>query len=206
MKKKIKSYLVFSSFSYKVCIFLLMPAVLAGVGIGIGSFCGEPGLTATAMLLTMAEILSDHWLFSGLMAKESERMDVLRTSDMGMEIMKNALILDLLRKLLTAFGILAVCELFTGQWGGLLLMAMVSYVFSTAGTFLARYGGGLAVNACIGQISALLVLGCLLCVYRSGLWRFRVGLELLFLVLGVLVSVLTVSKAMRKVKGGYYDQ
>lgn len=206
MKKKIKSYLVFSSFSYKVCIFLLMPAVLAGIGTGIGSFFGEPGLTATAMLLTMAEILSDHWLFSGLMAKESERMDVLRTSGMGMEIMKNALILDLLRKLLSAFGILAVCELYTGHWGGLLLMAMVSYVFSAAGTFLARYGGGLAVNVCIGQIASLLVLGCLFCVFRPGLWRFRVGFGLFFLVLGVAVSVLTVSKAMRKVKGGYYDQ
>ena len=67
MKKKIKSYLVFSSFSYKVCIFLLMPAVLVGIGIGIVSIFGELGLTATAMLLTMAEILSDHWLFSGLM-------------------------------------------------------------------------------------------------------------------------------------------
>ena len=206
MKKKIKSYLVFSSFSYKVCIFLLMPAVLVGIGIGIVSIFGELGLTATAMLLTMAEILSDHWLFSGLMAKESERMEVLRTSGMGMEIMKNALILDLLRKLLTAFGILAVCELFTGQWGGLLLMAMVSYVFSAAGTFLARYGGGLAVNVCIGQISAFLVLGCLFCVFQSGSWRFRVGFELLFLALGVLASVLTVSKSMRKVKGGYYDQ
>lgn len=206
MKKKIKSYLVFSSFSYKVCIFLLMPAVLVGIGIGIVSIFGELGLTATAMLLTMAEILSDHWLFSGLMAKESEGMDVLRTSGMGMEIMKNALILDLLRKLLTAFGILAVCELYAGHWGRLLLMAMVSYVFSAAGTFLARYGGGLAVNVCIGQISAFLVLGCLFCVFRSGSWRFRVGFELLFLALGVLASVLTVSKAMRKVKGGYYDQ
>lgn len=133
-------------------------------------------------------------------------MEVLRTSGMGMEIMKNALILDLLRKLLTAFGILAVCELYAGHWGGLLLMAMVSYVFSAAGTFLARYGGGLAVNVCIGQISAFLVLGCLFCVFQSGSWRFRVGFELLFLALGVLASVLTVSKAMRKVKGGYYDQ
>ena len=133
-------------------------------------------------------------------------MDVLRTSGMGMEIMKNALILDLLRKLLSAFGILAVCELYTGHWGGLLLMAMVSYVFSAAGTFLARYGGGLAVNVCIGQIASLLVLGCLFCVFRPGLWRFRVGFGLFFLVLGVAVSVLTVSKAMRKVKGGYYDQ
>ena len=70
MKKKIKSYLVFSSFSYKVCIFLLMPAVLVGIGIGIVSIFGELGLTVTAMLLTMAVILSDHWLFSGLMAKD----------------------------------------------------------------------------------------------------------------------------------------
>lgn len=206
MKKKIKSYLVFSSFTYKVCIFLLMPAVLVGIGTGVGSFFGEPGVMVSAMLLTMTEILSDHWLFSGLMEKESERMDVLRTSGMGMEIMKNALILDLMRKLLTAFGILAICECYTGHWGGLLLMATVSYVFSVAGTFFARYGGGLAVNVCIGQIAALMGLGCLLCVFRLGSWQLRVRVELLFLVLGVLGSVLTVNKAMRKVKGGYYDQ
>ena len=206
MKKKIKSYLVFSSFSYKVCVFLLMPAVLAGIGAGIGSFFGEIGVMASAMILTMAEIVSDHWLFSGLMAKESERMDVLRTSCMGMKIMKNALILDLLRKLLTAFGILAVCEMFTGHWDGLPPMVLVSYFFSVSGTFLARYGGGFAVNVCIGQIAAWLGSGCLLCVFRTGLWRFRIGIELLFLVLGMLASVLAVNKAMEKVKGGYYDQ
>ena len=62
---------------------------------------------------------------------------------MGMEIMKNALILDLLRKLLTAFGILAVCELYAGHWGGLLLMAMVSYVFPQRAHFWQGMGADL---------------------------------------------------------------
>ncbi len=196
MKRKIKSYLVFTSFSYRICVFILLPAVLAGIGIYTESYFGRLGILASAMLLTMAEILSDHWLFSGLLAKESARMDVLKTSGMGMEILKNALTLDLLRKLLTALGLLAVCDLFTGRLGELVSMVLVTYFFSALGTFLARYGGWYIANFCIGQIAALLVMGCLFSMPKPGL--FRLGFDLLFLALGILASVLTVDKAIRK--------
>lgn len=204
MKRIIKSYLAFSSVSYRVCVCILMPAVLAGIGIYTGSYFGRLGMLASAMLLTMAEILSDHWLFPGLLAKESARLDVLKTSGRGMEILKNALILDLVRKFLTALALLTVCNLFTGRSGGLLSEVLVSYVFSVSGTFLARYGGWLIANVSIGQIAALLVMIFLFSLPRSG--PYRIGLELLFLALGILVSVLTVNKAMQKVKGGYYDE
>lgn len=204
MKKKIKSYLVFTSFWYRICVFFLMPAALAGIGACAGSRFGQFGVLGAAMLLTIGEVLSDYWLFPGLMAKESEGLTVLRTSGMGMELLRHALVLDLLRKLLTALVVLAVCSLFTGRFEGLLPMVLVSYTCSASGTCLARHVDGIALNAWIGQFAAAMVF--LFYGFRSGLPRFYTGCDLLFLVLGILVSALTVKKAMEKIKGGYYDQ
>lgn len=200
MKRRIKSYLVFTSFWYRTGVFLLMPAALAGIGARAGSRFGQLGVLGAAMLLTMGEVISDHWLFSGLLAKDAEKLDVLKTSGMGMEILGHALILDLLRKLLTVLVLLAFCSLFSGHFSGLLPMALVFYTFSAAGTFLSRYMGGFQANCWIGQCAA--VLACLLYGVQGGLPWF----DLLFPVLAILVSVLTVKKTMGKVKGGYYDQ
>lgn len=204
MKKKIKSYLVFTSFWYRICVFFLMPAALTGIGACAGSRFGQFGVLGAAMLLTIGEVLSDYWLFPGLMAKEAEKLEVLKISAMGMGILKHALILDLLRKLLTVLGLLAFCGLFTGQFEGLLPMALVSYTFSAAGTFVARYMVGFASNLWIGQFAA--VMACLLYGIRTEATRCLPWFDLLFPVLGILVSALSVKKTMGKVKGGYYDQ
>lgn len=117
--------------------------------------------------------------------------------------MQDALILDLVRKFLTAIGIIAAGYLLSG---GFLYMVLVSYVFSVLGTFLSRYGGMLLINICIAQSAMLFVVVCLLCMLRQGLLKFMFGMDLLFLALGILASILTVVKAMQKVKGGYYDE
>lgn len=121
--------------------------------------------------------ISDHWLFFGLQAKESEKAEFLKTSGVGIEIMQDALILDLVRKFLTAIGIIAAGYLLPGLSGGFLYMVLVSYVFSVLGTFLSRYGGTLLINICIAQSAMLFVVVCLLCMLRQGLLKFMFGME-----------------------------
>lgn len=209
MKKKIKSYLVFTPFVYRIVVFIVIPVLSMWLGVYAVSRFGEMGelrVVPAVMLLTLAEIISDNWLFSGIQAKESEKMDFLKTSGRGMEMMQNALILDLLRKFLTVLAVITVCYLLSGMSGGLLYVVLVSYTVSALGTFLSRYGGTLWINVCIGQFAMALEIVCLLCVFLSGLSEFMAAFDLLFLVFGILISVLIVRKAMQKVKGGYYDR
>ena len=206
MKKKIKRYLVFTPFAYRIAVFLVMPVLLAGIGVYTGSRWGEPGLFPVGIFLTMAEIISDNWLFSGLQAKEAEKMDFLKTSGLGMEILRDALILDLLRKFLTAWVILTFCDLLLNISGSLLYIVLISYAFSVLGTFLARYGGLLGISIMVGDLSIIPVTVCLIGVCFSGLKRYIFWTDLFFLIFGILISVLAVAKAMQKVKGGCYDQ
>lgn len=205
MKKKIKRYLVFTSFAYRAVMFLIMPVFFAGIGVYAGNLFGVPGMMFTAGFLTMWETISDHWLFPGLQTKEPEQPEFLKTSGIGMEIMQDALILDLTRKFLTAAGILLVCYLITNLPGGCLHIVLVSYAFSVLGTFFSRYGDLLLINLCIGQFTMIFVTAYLLFMLRPEFQKYISAFPLLFLILGILISILTVTKAIRKVKGGYYD-
>ena len=59
IEKKIKRYLAFTSFAYRVGV-CAAAALLLAMGVSVGSFFGETGLMCTAGFLTMAEILSDY--------------------------------------------------------------------------------------------------------------------------------------------------
>ena len=155
-------------------------------------------MVPVAMFLTMAEVISDNWLFSGLQAKESEKMDFLKTSGLELEILQDALMLDLIRKFLTAWAVMTICYLLKGLLGSPLYMVLVSYVFSVLGTFLARYIGTFGISIWIAQFATLSVMGCLFCVFFSELARYMSWFKRFFLVLGILISIFAVTKAMQK--------
>lgn len=205
MMKKINRYLVFTSFVYRIAVFLVMPVLLVGIGVFAGHHLGELWAVPVALLLTMAEIISDYWLFSGLQAKDAEKMDFMKTSGLGMEVLRDALILDLLRRFLTACLVMAVCNLLTGRSGSAMYAVLVSYACSVLGVFLARFGGIFRINLMVGYL-AVIPVSCLLGLSFFAWKPYMFRLNLLFFVLGILLSVLAVKKALRKVKGGYYDQ
>lgn len=205
IQTKIKRYLVFTSLAYRTAV-CAVTALLLAAGAYAGHMFREQGLFFTAGILSMAEIVSDYWLFSGIQAKESQKMDFLRTSGLGMGILRDALTMDLLRKFLTALGILAGAHLLAGLPGGFLYMVLISYACSVLGTFFSRYGSMFLANACMGQLTAAAVFGCLFCMSRMGALKYEFMISALFLALGTGASVLAVSEGMRKVEGGYEDE
>lgn len=117
-----KSYLVFAGARYRLAVYLLMPAVLLGIGLWVegklGSGNGGVGAIVVTVLLPMAEISSDNWLFGGIQAKDSMGLEYLKASGRGMGILKNALWMDLARKFLSALGIIALHRLAAAlAWG-----------------------------------------------------------------------------------------
>lgn len=221
---------MFTSFLYKIAVFLLIPLAVTGIGLYMGGRVGMAGVILAAMLLPPAEILSDYWLFGGIQARDPAKMDYLKTSGRGMWVMKNGLSMDLIRKLLSG----AVVLIFscTGIWlegkmqggtnpgqsmeflaqipGGeklqwiwfLILMIGIAYFFSVLGTFLSRYGNMLWINMITGY--AMMVLE-ILCQFLPGLWSYIYVYIALFAVLGLAVSLLTVRTGMKKVRRGYHD-
>lgn len=210
MKRKIKSYLAFTSLFYRIIVFVLLPLVAVGLYCLVGSINAGVGLIFVMELLIVAEIFFDTWLFGGIQSKESEKLDYLKTSSQGMEVIKNALQMDLIRRLLTAAGIFAVCYL-VGDFHGssvqevaiLLYPIPVSYTISVLGVFLARYEGGMWINMAIGYVATIFGL---LCWFVPGLKKYAICYVLGFSVLAVLISILAVTVAKNKVEGSYYDK
>lgn len=222
MRRQIKSYLVFTSVWYRFGVYLLMPAMLIGLSLWIEGHVqgdGEFAVILGAVLLPMAEIISDSWLFGGIQTKDSTGLEYLKTSGQGLGILGNALWVDFGRKFLFALCIIALCRLggilmagkaltFVNFWGSfgvetLLYFVLMCYFVSTLGTFLSRFSGILWVNCLIGYgATGLMAFGMIL----LNLGRYLLIINVLLGILDILGSVLAVRIAQKRVERSYYDQ
>lgn len=235
IKDRMRGYIIFTSFGYRIIVYIAMPAALAAIGIWGGIHVGDIGLLLTGLLLPVAETISDSWLFGGIQTRDAEKMDYLRASGRGMEVMRGALVIDLIRKFCAALGIMALCWLVIGpakgagaqgpggggvnltdfigrcgalvEWGIFLYLALLSYAASALGTFVSRFGNMVWGNVMAGYGAMVLA--------AVGLWGITLSngrpgplfvLNLGLAALGLAVSFLAVRIAMRKVEGGYHDK
>ena len=117
MRRKIRSYIVFTSLPYRIIVYFALPVVVAATGFWAGTQgIGDGGVMFAAVLLPLAEIISDNWLFNGIQSRDMAKMDYLKTSGRGMAVMRDALVMDLLRKFLTAAGSMALCAAAIELW------------------------------------------------------------------------------------------
>lgn len=229
-----KSYLVFAGARYRLAVYLLMPAALLGIGLWVegklGSGNGGVGAIVVTVLLPVAEINSDNWLFGGIQAKDSMGLEYLKASGRGMGILKNALWMDLARKFLSALGIIALHRLAAAlAWGWeaggvpgsrpgiahswlgnagsavgvLLYFVLVAYIVSALGTFLSRFGGIFWMNLLISYGAVFLAAFALMLL---NLAEHIFIIDIMCMALGAAVSVLTVQVAMKRVERSYYDK
>lgn len=216
MKDKIKSYLVFATRGYKIVMLVVLPVFLLAVDFMAAVFFRGSAMPAYIMLLIMAEVMSDIWYLGGIQEKNSQKIDYLKTSARGMQIMKNALILDLVRRFVYLVVIAGVSWLFTiiftagegvrtklGPWE-VLLAALLIYTLSVLGIFLCRFFSYLWVNLLAAYVEAIAGLVIFLIAAEGFLPVILADIALA--ILGAGFSILAVKIAMLKVEGSYYDK
>ena len=215
MRWKIKSYLVFTSFRYRIWVFGILPVLLIGLQfLKIGEWAAMRNIV-TVMALVMIEVVADNWYLGGIQEKDVEKMDYLKTSPRGMDVMRNALRFDLVRRLLAAAVVLGVSELAGGGGrernalggaGAWLLLTLICYTLSVAATLIARFNSYLWINYLTGYVGMIIAL---IFYFILRVWTARelmVILAVVFLALAVGISLLAVRIAMKKVEGSYYDK
>lgn len=215
MRWKIKSYLVFTSFRYRIWVFGILPALLIGLQfLPIGEWAAMRNI-ATVMVLIMIEAVADYWYLGGIQDKDVEKIDYLKTSPRGMDVMRNALRFDLVRRLLAAAAVLGVSELVgwvgrernvLGGGGIWLLLTLICYTLSVTATLIARFNSYLWINYLTGYVGMIiaLIFYFILCVWTAR--ELMIILTVVFLALAVGISFLAVRVAMKKVEGSYYDK
>lgn len=212
VKMRIKSYLAFTSLGYRLVMYLAAPLSAAGIQLFFLSKVEGSGVPVIMTALILLEILADHWFLGGLQGKNAEKLDYLKTSSGGMQVMESALVLDVIRRFLEAAAIFGICFLMSlllggetlGVSGGLVMPILVTGGLSVVGTLIARFWSGLNINMLIGYVAAIVgIVGYL--VAEEGVLPPWVSCGAAAL-LGAGAGALAVKTAMRKVKGGYYDK
>ncbi|MCM1193754.1 MAG: hypothetical protein NC123_17995 [Butyrivibrio sp.] len=217
MKQKIRSYLVFTSRWYKIIMFIILPLLLPGFQIISSLVFQGTAIPFIVMALILVETLADNWFLGGIQEKGSEKIDYLKTSPRGMEIMRSVLIMDLVRRLVYHAVILGVSWLLTKSFGtsaeagkltglGTLLLALgLSYTLSVVGIFIARFASYIWVNLICGYIGC--IAGLVILLVCTSTTFVPVALpDIALAVLGIGISFLMVKIAMLKVEGSYYDK
>ena len=216
MRKKIKSYLVFTSLWYRFGVYLAIPAVLAAIGLLIERGLPGGGLIVISVLLPVAEIISDSWLFGDIQTKDSMKLEYLKTSGQGKELIRTALWTDLFRKLLSAIVIMALFSLAmvmgkgeapeaagTGGFGSLLYLVLLSWLVSVLGTFVSRYASLVWINLIVSYGAMVLAM---LGIFLLRLAEHILLIDLLFAIFGILMSTVAVKAAVERVERSYHDE
>lgn len=117
MKRKLKSYLAFTSVPYRLVGLLLIPCLLLALCLGMlrgENNGGYPQIVAYAYMV-FCEILADHWMLGGCLSDGGKDLAYFRTSRRGAELVKNAVIMDLAKHFLYCVIYAGAFWILTGQ-------------------------------------------------------------------------------------------
>lgn len=208
--KRIKAYLLFTSWRYKLGIFLGLPlVVLAG-----GMLWGHWGVVSgfgflMAAGIIFAEVMTDQRVFNGIHSKRGYKLDFLKTSPLGENILFYGLAGDLVRRLLTAavcIGIAWAVNVLAMEsgWAGCLGMALAIYIVEALGIFISRFTR--SVILCLFIAYGCILAGSGLCgligiLSAPGLWV----MDGLLAMAAAALSLLVVRTGMKKWRRTFSD-
>lgn len=219
-----KSYFVYTPYTYRIIMFIGLPVFLFGLQLVIWGFgkninvelASRVCVILTQSFLIVTEVVSDSFLFGGIQSKDAEKMDFLKTSTRGMQFMKNALTMDLIRRFCTALGIIgaevvifrvAGVNIIQGnvlrQINVVLFIVLTTYLFAVLGVVLSRSFGYLLLNAALGYAMSAFAGACWALPKENS---YVVVYDVVLILLCIGLSILTVRTAMKKVEGSYYDK
>lgn len=212
MKRKIQSYLVFTTGLYRLVLFLLLPLFLLGLELFLGSDNFFMIMYVFVTILLFAEIMLDNWSFGGIAARNNTQIEYLKSSKRGMELIQNGLIASMARQFLECGAVLALGGMIFGIQNknavidvpplllGLNLL-FLEYTLAVLAVTVARFFDGWMVNMGIAYAASLLLVGG---IYLTAI-NLYVALPV-FAVMALIVSVAGVKLTMGRVKESYYDK
>lgn len=223
MGKRMKSYLAFTTFAYRLVLFVLMPLAVIGLQALLSPFGNSGlklGLRLTASLMLETEIIMDYWAFGAVAVKDNRCLEYIKTSAKGLKMMKTALWQNAFRifaeSLLLLFLGVAAHYLVRGDFAWLtremeaqepaklLMIAMAIYMLAVSGQLIARHFDSIQINV-FAAILANVILSPLLMTATINTYFNSYYVLVVLTLLAVPVSVFGFRWIMTRVEEGYYD-
>lgn len=202
MKKKIKSYLVFTSTGYRIWGLGVIPALLfAAAWFVFSNFSviSSMGLYFGGSMILFFEIFSDYWIFGGICSRQAE---YLKTSLEGLPVLRNALTGDLIRRFLGIMVFSMICYA-KSHHPEAFCAGLITYVLAVGMLNITRYLPGAIQQMMVACLAStfLSVYGKLTQDMHGGVTEFIILTAAAFA-----VSIVTVWHVLRRQKGSYYEK
>ena len=142
MKKRVKSYWVFTSTGYRIWGLVMIPILLFAATVFVFSDIAQDNSTGLYMggsVILFYEIFSDYWIFGGICNRQ---MEYLKTSLMGIPLLRRALVGDLIRRLIYIMGFSVICYTKTRQIGAFCVGILI-YLLAVGLLNVTRYLPGI---------------------------------------------------------------
>lgn len=212
MKDRIRSFLVFTSFGYRLATFVILP--LLGIWIG-HMYCKKymmPGYLVTAFLLVPIEIMIDHFIFGGICVKDVSHLEYLKCSKRGEWVTRNALLGGMVRVLMTMLMVfvanhISMMILYPDASYGYnvilvpLALLLSSFTVIMLGATIGRFFENVSVYYLIALGGVALETGFLYLIEK----HIYMGV-IVSVIVSVVVGYFSLEIAMKHIKESYYDK
>ena len=182
MRYFLKSYKSLTSQGYRIVMLLILPALFLGAAVFCGTqkellkFIMAPFLI---MDLALADFFSDIMFFGGICNKNIRGIGLVQTSFDGMHVLRNAMILDSMRRGILVIGgsvVVAACA----ENKAYVLFGVIGYLGVTLLLNVSRY-----VSEAMFQVVFSGVLLVIMTIAMIGVWLlWEIALEKLWLITG----------------------
>lgn len=208
MLSYIKSYRTFlCAHLMKLLLYLLGPLITllwSGFIALISNKYGIIGQSTAINLIILYELLIDTFVYGGILSKDTNKLEYLKTSSRGMEILHKSLVIDKVRRFLMTAVLLSIIYCISN--GNLTPLQFVSILLAT----VAAMELGLLICRRVTVITLAMLIVLLTNLLATALVIPTIFLPGGFVVLyaGLLVAVEIFSNRhiIKKAKKGYYDE
>lgn len=210
MLKYYKCYKAFlSGILMKLVVYLFYPLMmilfcgLMGIGMGVEHIHAMYALLTASGGIIWIEMLLDIYIYGGILAKDTNKLEYLKTSCKGMSVLKKGLYVDKLRRLMTMTLILgviyAVCheQVSVGQ---LISLILVTAGIEELGLLIIRHFSSLNWVLIVAMVAN--VLGVIVGVLAVNIAPI---FAVLFLLMFAGIFVASNKVTMKKAEGSFYD-
>lgn len=210
MREWIKSYHVFLSGRLrKIVAYLILPIFLLGIGYAFKMAMGESiaGVSVLSTLIVTLEIFLDYFVFGGIASKDTNKLEYLKTSIKGMDVLKRSLIVDVIRRFvglgIVVFGMKYICgyEYSNGQafvWTiCYFMLSELALAVTRHFSFLSLVGAGGMIISFAAPVATMLFLEENINVLVAGI---------ILMIIGICIAAGSRVLIMKKARGSYYDE
>ncbi len=168
MKRKIKCYMAYTTLLYRILGVFLIPCVFWSLCV-IGSRAKYEGAAGAgspddgimyayyfvlSVYVLFYEIFTDYWVLGGCLSDAGRGLRYFRTSRRGVEVLRNIVLVDLIRRFLYCMIFSAIIFVITG-WKTAIVMGLAMYCVIVAVLNGSRHVDGLQRSAAIAFLAQI---------------------------------------------------